>query len=64
MNRAAATPTWVDTHCHVYDDRTPGGADGSIANAAAHDVNKVIVIGTDADTTGKALAIEIGRAHV
>ena len=57
MNRAAATPTWVDTHCHVYDDRTPGGADGSIANAAANDVNKVIVIGTDADTTGKALAI-------
>jgi TatD DNase family protein len=49
--------TWVDTHCHVYDDRTPGGADGSITNAHDNDVQKMIVIGTDAETTAKALAI-------
>ena len=48
---------WIDTHCHVYDERTPGGADGSIANARAHDVESVIVIGTDADTTARALAV-------
>ena len=53
--------TWVDTHCHVYDERTPGGADGSIANAKANDVNKVIVIGTDASTT--RLALDIAARH-
>ncbi len=52
---------WVDTHCHVYDDRTPGGADGSIAHAKASDVTKMIVIGTDADTT--ALALGIAARH-
>ena len=59
MNGSA--PTWVDTHCHVYDERTPGGADGSIANALTHDVTKVIVIGTDADTT--RLALDIAARH-
>ncbi len=48
---------WIDTHCHVYDERTPGGTDVSIANAHAHDVEKVIVIGTDATTTQQALDI-------
>ncbi|NBO06402.1 MAG: TatD family deoxyribonuclease, partial [Actinobacteria bacterium] len=58
---SGSAPTWVDTHCHVYDERTPGGADGSIANALAHDVTKVIVIGTDADTT--RLALDIAARH-
>jgi len=53
--------SWVDTHCHVYDDRTPGGADGSISNAKANDVAKMIVIGTDATTT--ALALDIAARH-
>lgn len=53
--------TWIDTHCHVYDDRTPGGPDGSIANARANDVAGVIVIGTDADTTARAL--EVAARH-
>lgn len=48
---------WIDTHCHVYDERTPGGAEGSISNALANDVSKVIVIGTDASTTAQALSI-------
>jgi len=60
MNRGEVV-SWVDTHCHVYDDRTPGGADGSIANAKAHDVTKVIVIGTD-DTTSP-LALDIAARH-
>ena len=61
MSGAETGLTWVDTHCHVYDERTPGGADGSIANAKANDVNKVIVIGTDASTT--RLAIDIAARH-
>ena len=58
------TVQWVDTHCHVYDERTPGGADASIANATAHDVNKVIVIGTDANTTQQALSIAARHHNV
>ena len=61
---AANTVQWVDTHCHVYDERTPGGADASIANATAHDVNKVIVIGTDANTTQQALSIAARHHNV
>jgi len=57
----ADTVAWVDTHCHVYDDRTPGGADGSIANAKANDVTKMIVIGTDATTS--PLALDIAARH-
>lgn len=49
--------TWVDTHCHVYDERTPGGADGSIAHAKESDITKMIVIGTDAETSAAALGI-------
>jgi TatD DNase family protein len=48
---------WIDTHCHVYDERTPGGTDGSIANAHASGIDKIIVIGTEAATTTQALAI-------
>ena len=61
---SANTVQWVDTHCHVYDERTPGGADASIANATAHDVNKVIVIGTDANTTQQALSIAARHHNV
>jgi len=56
--------TWIDTHCHVYDDRTPGGTDGSITNAVENDVQKMIVIGTDATTTEKALAIATRHQNV
>ena len=56
--------SWVDTHCHVYDDRTPGGADGSIAHAKASDVTKMIVIGTDAHTTALALGIAARHENV
>lgn len=58
---SSTAPTWVDTHCHVYDERIPGGADGSIAHAMANNVTKVIVIGTDADTT--RLALDIAARH-
>lgn len=55
---------WIDTHCHVYDERTPGGADASIDNAHAQGIDKVIVIGTDAATTTQALAIAARHDNV
>ena len=58
------TPKWIDTHCHIYEERTPGGADGSVANAHANDVEKVIVIGTDANTTAQAVTIASRNENV
>jgi TatD DNase family protein len=55
---------WIDTHCHVYDERTPGGADASIENAHAEGIDKIIVIGTDATTTTQALAIAARHDNV
>ena len=55
---------WIDTHCHVYDERTPGGADASIDNAHARGIDKIIVIGTDAATTTQALAIAARHDNV
>ena len=55
---------WIDTHCHVYDERTPGGADAAIDNAHAQGIDKIIVIGTDAATTTQALAIAARHDNV
>ncbi len=55
---------WIDTHCHVYDERTPGGADASIDNAHAQGIDKIIVIGTDAATTTQALDIAARHDNV
>jgi TatD DNase family protein len=55
---------WIDTHCHVYDERTPGGSDASIANAHTAGIDKIIVIGTDATTTTQALAIAARHENV
>ena len=48
---------WIDTHCHVYDDKMPGEDRASVANARDAGVVSMIVIGTDADTTRRALDI-------
>ena len=52
---------WIDTHCHVYDETTPGGTDGSLAAARDASVAAMIVIGTDADTSQQA--IDIASRH-
>ncbi|NCV75572.1 hypothetical protein EBW23_06525 [bacterium] len=48
---------WVDTHCHVYEETIPGGADGALQAARDAGVTTMIVIGTDATTTQQAIAI-------
>jgi TatD DNase family protein len=42
---------WVDTHCHVYEETIPGGANGALQAAREAGVTTMIVIGTDATTT-------------
>jgi TatD DNase family protein len=48
---------WVDTHCHVYEETIPGGANGALQAAREAGVTTMIVIGTDATTTQQAIAI-------
>ena len=57
----AAPPRWFDNHCHLDDDRLPGGTDGVIAAARAAGVVGMITVGTDAARS--AAAIEVARRH-
>ena len=52
---------WTDSHCHLHDPGIPGGADAALA--AAHDagVERIITVGTDAETS--AAAAELAAAH-
>jgi TatD DNase family protein len=53
--------TWIDTHCHVYDEKMESDDRVSIAQAREAGVDKMIVIGTDLDTTTSA--IDIANRH-
>lgn len=48
---------WVDTHCHLYDNKIDGGTDVALSAARAAGVHKMIVIGTDAVTTQQAISL-------
>jgi len=52
---------WFDNHCHLDDDRLPGGTAGAIAAARAAGVEGMITVGTDAARSAAALAV--ARAH-
>lgn len=47
---------WVDSHCHVYDERMPGGSDGALAEAREAGVGTMIAVGCDRPTSLAALA--------
>lgn len=49
--------SWVDTHCHIYDQKIDGGTDSALAAARLAGVHKMIVIGTDAVTTRQAISL-------
>lgn len=52
---------WVDSHCHVYDERMPDGTTGAIDAARAAGVGPMIVVGCDRETS--LAAIEIAGRH-
>lgn len=52
---------WVDTHCHIYDEKMDGDDAAAVAAARTGGVESIIVIGTDADTSRRA--IEIAARH-
>ncbi|PIE33422.1 MAG: hydrolase TatD [Ilumatobacter coccineus] len=48
---------WFDSHCHVHDERMPGGSDGAIEAARRAGVVGMVTVGTDRDTSLAALKI-------
>jgi len=55
---------WTDTHCHVDDERIPGGADAAIDAAVEAGVRRMICVGTDADRSRRAMALAARRPEV
>ncbi len=55
---------WFDTHCHVHDERTPGGADGAVAEANAAGVSDIITVGCDRATSLAALEVAANHERV
>ena len=53
--------TWTDNHCHLDDERMPGGATAAVESARAAGVDRMITIGTDAERS--RTAIDIASAH-
>jgi TatD DNase family protein len=52
---------WFDNHCHVDDDRIPGGTEAALAAARDAGVTGFITVGTDAERS--AAAIGVAAAH-
>ena len=49
--------SWIDTHCHIYDQKIEGGTEEALRVAREAGVSKMIVIGTDATTTQQAISL-------
>ena len=52
---------WVDSHCHVHDERIADGTAGAVATAVDAGVMTLISVGCDRATS--LAAIEAARAH-
>jgi TatD DNase family protein len=55
--------SWVDTHCHLYDERIGAPAD-TIAEARAAGVATMIVVGCDRETSIKARDVAVGSEGI
>jgi TatD DNase family protein len=56
--------TWVDSHCHVHDDRIPDGTAGAVAAANEAGVTTMITVGCDRATSQAAIATAAAHAGV
>lgn len=52
-----STLTWIDSHCHVYDPKIPGGAATAIADALAEGIRHLVSVGCDRQTSQEAIAV-------
>jgi TatD DNase family protein len=53
--------SWVDSHCHVHDERIPEGTAGAVA--AAHEAGVATMITVGCDRTTSEAAIAVASAH-
>jgi TatD DNase family protein len=59
-----STPEWVDSHCHVHDERIPGGTSDAVTAAAEAGVTTLITVGCDRPTSLAAIAAASVHAGV
>ena len=52
--------TWTDNHCHLHDERIPGGTAQAVSAARAAGVTTMITVGCDAATSRAAIAVAEG----
>jgi TatD DNase family protein len=52
---------WIDSHCHVHDERIPGGTAEAVRAAVEHGVTRMITVGCDRATS--LAAIDAASAH-
>lgn len=59
---------WTDAHCHLQDEYRAGddreGLTGALGRAAAAGVRRIVVIGTDAETSAQAIELAGTRAGI
>ncbi len=54
-DNAEMAETWIDTHCHIHDERIPSGTEGAIDSARAAGVTAMITVGCDRPTSLAAI---------
>jgi TatD DNase family protein len=52
---------WIDSHCHIHDERIPGGPDGAVAAAMEMGVHTLVTVGCDRATS--EAAIDVASHH-
>lgn len=57
----SGTTSWIDSHCHIHDERIPDGADGAVATAAEMGVTTLVTVGCDRATS--LAAIDVASRH-
>jgi TatD DNase family protein len=55
------TPAFFDSHCHVHDDRMPGGTDTAVQAARDAGVTGMVTVGCDRPTS--LAAIDVASRH-
>ena len=56
--------SWFDSHCHVHDERIPGGTAEAVRSAVAGGVVGMITVGCDRDTSVAAIAAASAHPEV
>lgn len=55
------TPRYIDSHCHIHDERIPDGPDGAVAAAVEMGVDILVTVGCDRATS--LAAIDVANRH-